>query len=99
MTIFDYAALLVLLLSMLLGWWRGLMYEILALLSWLAAYFVALAFVGDVAPYMPEVLGTAQMKTAAAFAVLFLLTLVLCGIAAWSLSKLARFFEIGRAHV
>lgn len=94
MTAFDYAALLVLLLSMLLGWWRGLMYEILSLLSWLASYFVALAFVAEVAPYMPEVLGSGQMKTAAAFAALFLLTLILCGIAAWSLNKLARFFGL-----
>ncbi|HEY6096005.1 MAG TPA: CvpA family protein [Gallionellaceae bacterium] len=94
MTLFDYCVVLVVVLSMLLGWWRGLMYEILSLLSWLSAYFVALAFVADLSPHMPDVLGAEEMKTAAAFAALFLLTLILCGIAAWSLNKLARFFGL-----
>lgn len=92
MTVFDYCVLVIVLLSMLLGWWRGLVYEILSLLSWLAAYFVALAFVAELAPYMPEVLGSETMKTGVAFAALFLLTLILCGIAAWSLNKLAKAF-------
>ncbi|HEU0187174.1 MAG TPA: CvpA family protein, partial [Gallionellaceae bacterium] len=68
MTLFDYCVVLVVVLSMLLGWWRGLMYEILSLLSWLASYFVALAFVTDLAPHMPDVLGAEGMKTGAAFA-------------------------------
>jgi membrane protein required for colicin V production len=79
---------------MLLGWWRGLVYEILSLLSWLTAYFVALASVADIAPYMPDVLGSDTVKTGAAFAALFLITLILCGIAAWSLSKLAKSFGL-----
>lgn len=94
MTAFDYCVLVIVLLSMLLGWWRGLLYEILSLLSWLAAYFVALAFVGEVVPYMPEVLGNETVKTGGAFAALFVLTLILCGIAAWSLSKLAKAFGL-----
>lgn len=94
MTVFDYAVVLIVLLSMLLGWWRGLMYEILSLLSWLTAYFVALASFADVAPYMPDVLGSDTVKMGAAFAALFLITLVLCGIAAWSLSKLAKAFGL-----
>lgn len=79
---------------MLLGLWRGLMYEILSLLSWLTAYFVALAFVAELAPYMPDVLGSDTVKAGAAFAALFLLTLILCGVGAWSLSKLAKAFGL-----
>lgn len=94
MTAFDYSALAIVLLSVLLGWWRGLVYEILSLLSWLTAYFVALASVADIAPYMPDVLGSDTVKAGAAFAALFLITLVLCGIAAWSLSKLAKSFGL-----
>lgn len=92
MTAFDYCVLVIVCLSMLLGWWRGLVYEVLSLLSWLAAYFVALAFVAELAPYMPEVLGSDTMKMGVAFAALFLLTLVLCGIASWSLHKLVKAF-------
>lgn len=94
MTAFDYAILLIVSLSMLLGWWRGLVYEILSLLSWLTAYFVSLSSVADVAPYMPDVLASETVKMGAAFAALFLITLILCGIAAWSLSKLAKAFGL-----
>ncbi len=94
MTAFDYCVLVIVCLSMLLGWWRGLVYEILSLLSWLAAYFVALAFVAEVLPLMPDVLGSEAMKTGVAFAALFLLTLILCGIASWSLNKLAKAFGL-----
>jgi membrane protein required for colicin V production len=81
MTQFDYIVLVVVMLSVLLGWWRGLVYEVLSLLSW-------------VTPYMPEVLESEALKSAAAFIAVFVTTLILCGIAAWALNKLIKSFGL-----
>lgn len=94
MTQFDYIVLVIVLLSVLLGWWRGLVYEVLSLLSWITAYFVAKSWAAEFTPYMPEVLESDTLKNAAAFVAVFVTTLILCGIAAWALNKLIRSFGL-----
>jgi len=94
MTQFDYIVLVVVMLSALLGWWRGLVYEVLSLLSWVTAYFVAKSWAAEVAPYMPEVLESDALRSAAAFVAVFVTTLILCGIAAWALNKLIKSFGL-----
>ena len=59
MTQFDYIVLFVVMLSVLLGWWRGLVYEVLSLLSWITSYFVAKSWAAEFTPYMPDVLESA----------------------------------------
>ena len=39
--------------SVLVGLWRGLVFEMLAVLGWLAAYFAAQWFAPDLAPHLP----------------------------------------------
>lgn len=95
MTGFDYAVLVTLVLSAALGWWRGLVYEVFALAGWLAAFVVARLFVADVTPYMPAVLGLDAVKTAVAFALLFILTLIVSSILAWLLSKVVKWVGLG----
>jgi len=94
MTSFDYIILIVVFLSVLLGWWRGLVYEVLSLLSWMTAYFVAKSWVSELTPYMPAVLESDALKSTVAFLAVFIITLILCGIAAWSLSKLIKSFGL-----
>jgi membrane protein required for colicin V production len=94
MTQFDYIVLVVIMLSVLLGWWRGLVYEVLSLLSWITSYFVAKSWAAEVTPYMPEVLESDALKSAAAFMAVFITTLILCGIAAWALNKLIKSFGL-----
>jgi membrane protein required for colicin V production len=94
MTQFDYIVLVVVMLSVLLGWWRGLVYEVLSLLSWITSYFVAKSWAAEVTPYMPEVLESDALKSAAAFMAVFITTLILCGIAAWALNKLIKSFGL-----
>ena len=94
MTHFDYIILVVICLSVLLGWWRGLVYEILSLLSWITSYFVAKSWVNEFTPYMPSVLESDTLRIAAAFVFLFIATLILCGIAAWALNKLVKSFGL-----
>jgi membrane protein required for colicin V production len=90
MTAFDYAVISVVALSMLLGWWRGLVYEAVSLLSWLAAYLVARMFAEDVMDDLPQVLGTEAARMAVSFALLFVLTLVLGGFLAWALNRMVK---------
>ena len=95
MTGFDYAAITVVSLSALLGCWRGLVYEVLSLLGWVAAWMVARLFAADAAPYMPAALGGEPAKAAAAFVALFVVTLMLGGIVSWLLSKLVKWVGLG----
>lgn len=94
MTEFDYIILVIVILSVLLGWWRGLVYEILSLLSWVTSYFVAKSWASEFAPYMPAVLESEVLRVAAAFCTVFITTLILCGIAAWALNKLIKAFGL-----
>jgi membrane protein required for colicin V production len=96
MTAFDFAVLAVVALSMLLGWWRGLVYETVSLLSWIAAYFVARLFAIDMIEYVPATVGTDAAKMAVAFAILFALTLVVGGVLAWGMNKLVKSADMTR---
>lgn len=88
MTAFDVAVVVVVMLSMLLGRWRGLVYEAVSLLNWVAAYFVARFFSPDIVEYMPASVGSEPARMAVAFAILFGLTLVAGGVLAWGMNKL-----------
>jgi len=95
MTGFDYTVFAIVLLSALLGWWRGLVYEILSLLGWVAAVVVARSFATQAAPYMPAILGVESARTAAAFVSLFVITLIVGAVVAWLLSKLVKWAGLG----
>jgi membrane protein required for colicin V production len=95
MTGFDYIVIAIFLLSALLGWWRGFVYEVLSLAGWVAAWLVARFFADSVAPYMPAVLGAGSMRTVAAFITLFFMTLLVGSLVSWLLSKLIRWVGLG----
>ena len=95
MTWFDYVVIAVVLVSALLGVWRGLVYEVLSLLAWIAAWIAAKLFAANVAPYMPAALGDETVRKAAAFLALFVVALIVGGIVAWLLSKLVKWVGLG----
>ncbi|MBI1174690.1 MAG: CvpA family protein [Sideroxydans sp.] len=95
MTALDYSVVGLVAFSVLLGWWRGLIYEVLSLLGWGAAYLVARLFAVDVAPYMPSALNPEEVRLVAAFALLFVATLIVSGIVSWLLSKLVKIAGLG----
>ncbi len=90
MTAFDFAVVAVVVLSMALGWWRGLVYETVSLLSWVAAYFVARLFAPDIEEYVPAAVGSMPARMAVAFSILFALTLVVGSVLAWGMNKLVK---------
>jgi membrane protein required for colicin V production len=95
MTALDYVFLAIMVISIGLGWWRGFVYELISLLGWIAAYFVARLFVGDVTGYVPDVVTSSMTRTAVAYSALFMVTLIVSGIVAWLLSKLVKFAGMG----
>ena len=54
MTIFDYLVLFVLVTSVLISMMRGLVKEILSLVSWIVAFVIANAYGATLAKFLPE---------------------------------------------
>ena len=53
MAVLDGVLLGILLVSMLLGAWRGLVFELFSLVGWVAGFFIARLFAPDVAAWLP----------------------------------------------
>lgn len=84
----DGLLLLVLLVSAVVGMWRGLVYEVLSLMAWVAAFVLAQAYAGDVARRLPLDGLSAELRTAAAFALVFVASAFAGGFLAWLVKKL-----------
>lgn len=83
----DWLILAVLILSMAVGAWRGLVYEVLAVLGWVAAFILAPMFAGLVGDLLP--LGTSgeSLRYAAGFGLVFIVALFASGFVSWLASK------------
>lgn len=95
MAILDYVVIALVAFSVLLGWWRGLVYEVLSLLGWVIAYVVARLFAMDLVPYLPAEIDPLPLRMAVAYGVSFVATLIACSILAWLLSKLVKIAGMG----
>ena len=67
------------------------MYELFSLIGWIAAYIVARTFSAQALPYVPVAVGADNIRSAAAFAALFIVTLIAGALFAWFLARLAKF--------
>ncbi|NRF70806.1 CvpA family protein [Aquincola sp. S2] len=76
----DWSLLAVLTLSVLIGLWRGLVFELMSLLGWVVAYIVAQAFSPALGTYIPIGTPGSALHQGVAFAITFVLALVV-----WSL--------------
>ena len=88
MATLDWIFVAVLLGSLLLGAWRGLVYEVLSLLSWIAAFVLAQWFAPGVAPKLPMAGASEAIRYAAAFALVFVLSVFVGGLLASLVKKL-----------
>ena len=71
MTATDWFLLAVLVASLLLGAWRGLVFELMSMLGWVAAFVLAQWWAPELAPRMPMGGASEPVRFAAAFALLF----------------------------
>jgi membrane protein required for colicin V production len=84
----DWILLGVLLFSMLLGAWRGLVYEVLAVLGWAASFYVAQWFAPQVATLLPISSASEPVRYAVAFVLIFIAAVFVAGLLAFLLKKL-----------
>lgn len=82
----DWALLAVLLLSVVVGLWRGLVFELLSLAGWVAAFVAAQVLAPHVAPLLPLGAPGSALNFGLAFAATFVVALLLWAVA----SKLVR---------
>jgi membrane protein required for colicin V production len=97
MTVFDFAVLAAIAASLLLGLWRGVVSEVLALLAWVAAFFVARAAAPTVSPMFGRFTHEAVMQYVVAFVAVFVGTLVLFAIGRMLMASLVRAVGLGWA--
>lgn len=95
MTAFDYAVLGVVALSALLGVWRGVIGELLALAAWVVAVFVARAGGEEVAQALSGWITQPAMRLIAAYAAIVVVVLLVFGIGRKVLSTLVRAVGLG----
>ena len=85
----DAALLAVLVVSVLVGLWRGGVYEVMAVLGWVVAYVAAQAFAPVVAPDLPLFAPDSALRIGLALALVFFVVLLAWSLQAWPLRKLA----------
>ncbi|MDZ4101883.1 MAG: CvpA family protein [Hydrogenophaga sp.] len=88
MVLTDWVLLAVLLLSVLLGAWRGLVYEVLSVAGWVAAFVLAQAYADEVAALLPLESLSPPLQLAAGFLVVFIAVAFAGGMLAWLVKKL-----------
>jgi membrane protein required for colicin V production len=87
-TAVDWILLGVLGFSMLLGAWRGLVYEVLSVLGWVVSFFVAQWFAPDLATRLPVQSASDPVRYAAAFVLIFIAAVFAAGLLAFVVKKL-----------
>jgi membrane protein required for colicin V production len=93
MTLFDYAVLVIIGISILISLMRGAVREILSLLGWVMAFYIARTYSMTVVPMLPYGIPSEKLKMLAAFILLFLAVLLITSLIAIAISSLLK--EIG----
>jgi len=95
MTEFDYAVLAIIAASVLLGLWRGVVSEVLALAAWVAAFFAARAEALEVAGWLGGRIADPGLRLAAAYVLVFAAVLLLFALARWLISMMLKAVGLG----
>ncbi len=83
----DWLGIAIVLVSFVIGAWRGLVYEVMAVLGWIAAFIAAQMFAVSVGSMLPISAPSDSVRYAAGFATVFIATLIVASIASWFASK------------
>ena len=86
----DWAFIVLVTLSVIVGLVRGLVYEVMALLGWVVAYVAAHAFGLQVAPALPVGASGSALNAVSGFVAVFIATLIVWSLLSWALRKLVQ---------
>ena len=93
----DWIFLAVLLVSLIVGAWRGLVFEVLSVLSWAAAFVLAQWFAPDVAAHLSMSGAGEPIRYAAGFVIVFVASIFAGGLVAFLVKKLVASVGLGPA--
>lgn len=88
MAALDWIFIVVLLGSLVVGAWRGLVFELLSLAGWVVAFFAAQWWAADMGRMLPMGEADDALRLAAGFVVVFIAAVFACGFVAWLMKKL-----------
>lgn len=86
----DYAILIIIALSALISVWRGFVKEALSLAGLIVAFWLALSFQQPLANFLADYIGTPSLQLIAAFAIIFITTLILSGLVNYLAGQLVK---------
>ena len=84
----DIAILAVLVLSMLFGLWRGFVREVLSLLAWVAAFWLAWLFGDRVAAFLSAYIAQPEAALIAGYVSCFVAVIVVAALVIWAIHRL-----------
>lgn len=88
MAVLDWVFVAVLAVSFLVGAWRGLVYEVLSVISWIAAFVVAQWLAPQAAEWLPVQRAPEAGRYAMGFVVVFIAVVFAGALLAWLTKKL-----------
>ncbi|MGB8339111.1 MAG: CvpA family protein [Burkholderiales bacterium] len=97
MTIFDWAVLLIIGLSSLLGLLRGAIREVLALLGWVVAFLVAREYGLAFSAMISNLVANDSLRLLLSFVLLFVITLSLMALLRMTVTELVKKIGLGAA--
>lgn len=86
----DFAILGIVALSAVVSVIRGFVREALSLAAWIASFWVALTFTEELAVMFTDYISVPSLRLVTAFAILFLVTLLITSLVAYMASQLVR---------
>jgi membrane protein required for colicin V production len=94
-TAFDYAVLIGIALSVLLGFWRGVVSEVLSLAAWILAIVFGKLFAPHLAPELARWISNTGLQYLVAFAAIVVVVLLLSSVVRLLLSGMLRAIGLG----
>lgn len=86
----DLALLIIIAISALVGLWRGLVVEVLSLVAWVAAFWLAFRFGATFAGWFVGHIDAAAARMALAYTLVFFAALIVGGLVTWLLGKVVQ---------
>ena len=91
----DWLLLAVIALSTVMGLMRGLVVEVLSLVVWVAAFWLAFVYGGHVSTLFEGSIASPAARMFLSYAALFVAALVIGGIVTWLIGRLLKFSGLG----
>ncbi len=89
LNVVDAGMALVVLISLLVGAWRGFLFEVFSLAGWVCAFFAARWLANDVAVRLPMEGASAGLRHGLGFVLVFVAAAFVAGLLSWLVRKLA----------